>query len=38
MVLLRIGFDYFLMLVWRSVGDGFSGKWESDVWVVRADT
>ena len=25
-----------LVPVWRSVRDEFTGKWESDVWVVRA--
>ena len=27
-----------LVPVWRSVRDEFIGKWESDVWVVRAGT
>ena len=29
--LLRIGGDSLLVPVWRSVGDGFTGKGESDV-------
>ena len=33
--LFRVGSDYLLMLVWRSVEIGFTGKGESDVWVVR---
>ena len=28
---LRMGSDSLLMPVWRSVGDGFTGKGESDV-------
>ena len=36
--LLRMGGDSLLVLVWRSVGDGFTGKRESDVWLVRAGT
>ena len=35
---LRMGSDSLLMLVWRPVGDGFAGKGESDVWVVRTGT
>ena len=27
-----------LMPVWKSVGNGFTGKGESDMWVVRAGT
>ena len=27
-----------LLPVWRSVGSGFTGKGELDVWVVRAVT
>ena len=30
--------DSLLVCVWRSVGDGFTGKGESDVWVVRTGT
>ena len=33
-----MGSDYLLMPVWRSVRDGFTGKGESDVRVVRAGT
>ena len=33
--LLRMGGDSWLVPVWRSVGDGFTDKGESDVWVVR---
>ena len=36
--LLKIGGDSLLLLMWRSVRDGFTGKGESDVWVVRAGT
>ena len=36
--LLKIGGDSLLLLMWRSVGDGFTGKGELDVWVVRAGT
>ena len=36
--LLRIGGDSLLVPVWRSAGDGFTGKGESDVWLVRAGT
>ena len=36
--LLRMGDDSLLLPVWRSVGDGFTGKEESDVWLVRAGT
>ena len=36
--LLWMGGDSLLVLVWRSVGDGFTGKRESDVWLVRAGT
>ena len=31
--LLRMGGDYLLVPVCRSVGDGFTGKGKSDVWV-----
>ena len=34
--LLRMGGDSLLVLVWGSVGDGFTGKGKSDVWLVRA--
>ena len=33
-----MGGDSLLMPMWRSVGDGFTGKGESDVWVVREGT
>ena len=36
--MLRMGYDSLLVPVWRSVGDGFTGKGELDVWVVRAGT
>ena len=36
--LLWMGGDSLLVPVWRSVGDGFTGKGESDVWVVMAST
>ena len=36
--LLRMGDDFLLVLVWRCVRDGFTGKGVSDVWVVRAGT
>ena len=36
--LLRMGGDSLLVLVWRSVGDGFTGKGKLDVWLVRAGT
>ena len=36
--LLRVGSDSLLMHVWRSVGDGFTGKGESDIWVVMKRT
>ena len=36
--LLRMGGDSLLLLVWRSVRDGFTGKEELDVWLVRAGT
>ena len=29
--ILRMGYDSLLVPVWRSVGDGFTGKLESDV-------
>ena len=29
--MLRMGYDSLLVPVWRSVGDGFTGKFESDV-------
>ena len=35
--LLRMGGDSLLVSVWRSLV-GFTGKGESDVWVVRAGT
>ena len=31
--LLRMGGDYLLLPVWRSVGGGFTGKGDSEVWV-----
>ena len=34
--LLRIGGDSLLVPVWISVGDGFTGKGASNVWLVRA--
>ena len=36
--LLRMSGESLLLLVWRSVGSGFTGKGELDVWVVRAVT
>ena len=33
--LLRMGGDFLLLPVWRSVGDRFTGKGDSDVWVVN---
>ena len=36
--LLRMGGDSLLVPVWRSVGDGCTGKRVLDVWVVRAGT
>ena len=36
--LLMIGDDSLLVPVWRSVGNGFTGKGNSDVWLVRART
>ena len=33
-----MGGDSLLMPVWRSAGDGFTNKGESDVWVVTAGT
>ena len=36
--LLRMVGDSLLASVWRSVGDGFTGKGESDVCVVRTGT
>ena len=33
--MLRMGYDSLLVPVWRSVGDGFTGKGESEVWLVR---
>ena len=33
-----MGSDSLLMPLWRFIGDGFNGKGESDVWVVRACT
>ena len=35
--LLRMGGDSLILPACRSVGDGFTGKGKSDVWVVRAD-
>ena len=37
-LLLRMGGESFLLPVLRSVGGGFTGKGELDVWVVRAVT
>ena len=34
--LLRMGGDALLVPVWISVGDGFTGKGASNVWLVRA--
>ena len=36
--MLRMDGYSLLVPVWRFVGDGFTGKGESDVWVVRAGT
>ena len=36
--LLMIGDDSSLVPVWRSVGNGFTGKGKSDVWLVKAGT
>ena len=36
--LLKVVGDSLLLSVQRPVGDGFTGKGESDVWVVRAGT
>ena len=36
--LLWMGGDSLLVPVWRSAGVGFTGKGESDVWVVMAST
>ena len=36
--LLRMGGESLLLPVWRSVGGGFTGKGDLDVWVVRAVT
>ena len=36
--LLRMDGDSLLALVRRSGGDGFTGKGESDVWLVRSST
>ena len=33
-----VGDGIVLVPVWRSVDDGFTGKRESGVWVVRAGT
>ena len=33
-VLLWMGGDTVLVSVWRFIGDGFTGKWELNVWVV----
>ena len=35
---LWMGDDSVLVPVWRSVGDGLTGKGELDVWVARAGT
>ena len=37
-ILLRMGCDSLLMSLCGSVGGGFTGKEESNVWVVRAGT
>ena len=34
--LLRMGGGSLLVLVWRSVGDGFTGQGELDMWLVKA--
>ena len=34
--LLRMGGGSLLVLVWRSVGDGFTDKGELDMWLVKA--
>ena len=36
--LLRMGGESLLLPVWRSVGGGFTGKGNLDVWAVRAVT
>ena len=36
--LLRMSSESLLLPVWSSVGSGFTGKGELDVWVVRAVT
>ena len=36
--LLRMSGESLLLPVWRSVGSGFTGKWELDGWVARAVT
>ena len=36
--LLRMSGKSLLLSVWRSVGSGFTGKVELDVWIVRAVT
>ena len=36
--LLRMSGKSFPLPVWMSVGSWFTGKWELDVWVVRAVT
>ena len=36
--LLRMSDESLLLPVWRSVGGGFTGKEQLDVWVVRAVT
>ena len=33
-VLLWMGGEPLLVLVWRSIEDEFTGKWELDIWVV----
>ena len=33
-----MGGESLLLSLWRSVGGGFTGKGELDVWVVRAVT
>ena len=36
--LLRMGDESLLLLVWRSVGGGFTSQGEFDAWVVRTVT
>ena len=33
-ILFWVGGEPVLVPVWRSIKDGFTGKWELDVWVV----